>query len=136
MLVNKSHLKFFLKAEVLLNHRFSGFGGFCWTAVDGASPLVGSWCPSSLCHFSLLYQPRSLSSCRRAPGLFRESVWAWRAKSVLVWFQMQVSCLFLYPAPANTRQHKNTEEIVGLVLERYKKLLMMSLSSHSITFWC
>lgn len=71
-------------------------------------------------------------------GVCGELLWVWGAKSVLVQFQMQVSCLFLHPALALIRQLRKTaqmEEVIGFALEKYKRLLMVLLSLHSISFW-
>lgn len=66
-----------------------------------------------------------------------ELLWVWRAKSVLVQFQMQVSCLSLHPALALIRQLKKTvemEEVIGFALEKYRRPLMMLFSLPSVPF--
>lgn len=64
-------------------------------------------------------------------GVCGEILWVWRAKSVLVQFQMQVSCLSLHPALALIRQFRKTaqmKEVIGFALEKYEKPLMMLFS--------
>lgn len=57
-----------------------------------------------------------------------ELLWVWGPKSVLVQFQMQVSCLFFHPALALIRHLRNTaqmEELIGFALGKYKRPLML-----------